>query len=85
MAIASLDFEIFASHPLAKSIDRPPLECPIVAGLSIPTPSPTPSEGGFAIIRATFLLIGVLGGELPLAIAAKELKPLADVEPGVDL
>jgi hypothetical protein len=29
--------------------------------------------------------MGVLGGELPLAIAAKELKPLADVEPGVDL
>jgi hypothetical protein len=57
----------------------------MVAGLSIPIPNPTPSVGGFAIIRATFLLIGVLGGELPLAIAAKELKPLADVEPGVDL
>lgn len=58
----------------------------MVIGLSIPIPNPTPfPSGGFAIIRATFLLIGVLGGELPLAIAARELKPLADVEPGVDL
>jgi len=91
---ASFALLILASHPLTKSTDFPVRACPY--GLSIPIPNPTSLPVGaalapepsvsrpLAIILATFLLMGVLGGEFPLpAIAANELKLLAEVEPGV--
>jgi hypothetical protein len=92
--ITSFALLILASQPLTKSTDFPARPCPYV--LSIPIPNPTSFPVGaalcpeysvsrpLAIIRATFLLIGVLGGEFPLpAIAANELKLLAEFEPGV--
>lgn len=98
-AIWSFALLIFASHPLTRSTDFPFGRCVLsLPSIPRPSPTSMP-VGLFpadpvvdcdhppsfpsATIRATFLLIGVLGGELPPAIAASEPRLLDDVEPGV--
>ena len=64
-----------------------PSPTPIPVGLLVPVlerdHSGPPSFPPSATIRATFLLIGVLGGESPPAMAASEPRLLDEVEPGV--